>query len=992
MAFVKRPLATGIGVFLFLGATTMLTPTHAQLPCDQSKSSLRPFRPVNVSLPLSGTTMTADEIIQKVRSSVCRVLLLLLYLSFFFLCGSHVKHKGSPNRTVGVDSSLFYFTQYGQYCEMENNVTCCPQINLLDLSSGFVVETLRPGKLYCPGGMFIPGLSVETSWNTFLRILCYGLFLAYCFVGVAIIADKFMVAIEVITAKQKTVHLKNEMGDLEGVQVNVWNATISNLSLMALGSSAPEILLAVIETITTLDDEPVEGLGPSCIVGSAAFNLLIISAICVMAIGDGDIRRIDQFGVFNITAFFSVAAYVWMFLVLSDSIVEPWEAWVTLSLFFVMVGLAYAQDQKWIWCRSQTYKIAHSPSKMQQDPELAGSQPAQKIAFGADHKTSTYHSELSRKSNTTQSNQAMFTEVMAEIAREKNIELSEVDPNEIAEIVAQRINDKAPKSRAYYRIKANEKMTGHGSKVKRVHGDVDHIVITKHQEEVVAAAEKNTKEEQAAVDAGNSIFNWSAPHQSVFENEKYVTMTIRRHGGLDKAAMVKYETSSGSAMAGVDFEHVQGMAKFPPAETEFKVKVGIIDDNEYEPDENFYCRLYQPSNNNLVGKHPITEVTIINDDDPGEFSMESEMINVTESFGVAKVWIVRANGCDGAVELKYETSTSEHPLRAAEKAAIETAMAVGGKGEDAVKPDKVHMNANLQAKAEIDYTPINGVLTFGHQETKKYLEIPIIDTKQYDKSKAFYLHFSISEFPQCGAKYGPHKSCLVKIAHDTEIHETMDKVAQLLDFNLEKFRVGGNSWAQQFAEAVQMPGPEGDDEEPTCMDYFTHFLTFYWKVLFAFVPPTSYCSGYLTFFVSLAFIGLLTGIVGDVAGVFGCLIGLGPVVTAITFVALGTSLPDTFASKQAAEEADTADASIGNITGSNSVNVFLGQGLPWVIATTYKLSKPPGERQYIVKAGALSFSVVVFCGVALLCLSTFYVRRVYFGGELGGPIVCRNFR
>ena len=42
--------------------------------------------------------------------------------------------------------------------------------------------------------------------------------------------------------------------------------------------TAPEILLAVIETVTTLDDEPVEGLGPSCIVGSAAFNLLVISA------------------------------------------------------------------------------------------------------------------------------------------------------------------------------------------------------------------------------------------------------------------------------------------------------------------------------------------------------------------------------------------------------------------------------------------------------------------------------------------------------------------------------------------------------------------------------------------------------------------------------------------------------------------------------------------------------------------------------------------
>ena len=56
-------------------------------------------------------------------------------------------------------------------------------------------------------------------------------------------------------------------------------------------------------------------------------------------------------------------------------------------------------------------------------------------------------------------------------------------------------------------------------------------------------------------------------------------------------------------------------------------------------------------------------------------------------------------------------------------------------------------------------------------------------------------------------------------------------------------------------------------------------------------------------------------------------------VTAITFVALGTSLPDTFASKAAAVNEPTADNSIGNITGSNSVNVFLGLGLPWCACT-----------------------------------------------------------
>lgn len=61
--------------------------------------------------------------------------------------------------------------------------------------------------------------------------------------------------------------------------------------------------------------------------------------------------------------------------------------------------------------------------------------------------------------------------------------------------------------------------------------------------------------------------------------------------------------------------------------------------------------------------------------------------------------------------------------------------------------------------------------------------------------------------------------------------------------------------------------------------------------------------------------------------------------TAITFVAIGTSMPDTFASRTATALSKNADDAIGNITGSNSVNVFLGLGLPWVIAAIYHHSK-----------------------------------------------------
>lgn len=54
---------------------------------------------------------------------------------------------------------------------------------------------------------------------------------------------------------------------------------------MALGSSAPEILLAVSEVCTKID-QPAGELGPSTIVGSAAFNLLFISAVCIPAVAD----------------------------------------------------------------------------------------------------------------------------------------------------------------------------------------------------------------------------------------------------------------------------------------------------------------------------------------------------------------------------------------------------------------------------------------------------------------------------------------------------------------------------------------------------------------------------------------------------------------------------------------------------------------------------------------------------------------------------------
>lgn len=105
-----------------------------------------------------------------------------------------------------------------------------------------------------------------------------------------------------------------------------------------------------------------------------------------------------------------------------------------------------------------------------------------------------------------------------------------------------------------------------------------------------------------------------------------------------------------------------------------------------------------------------------------------------------------------------------------------------------------------------------------------------------------------------------------------------------------------STWAEQFKEAFQVEAGGDDDDEdadvqPSYSDYVMHYLSLFWKILFAFVPPTDIWGGWACFVVSISMIGALTAVTGDLASHFGCTIGLADSVVAISFVALGTSLP-----------------------------------------------------------------------------------------------------
>jgi solute carrier family 8 (sodium/calcium exchanger) len=125
---------------------------------------------------------------------------------------------------------------------------------------------------------------------------------------------------------------------------------------MALGSSAPEILLSVIETIGNFGGCPGE-LGASTIVGSAAFNLLVISGVSIYAVSEENdieedrdmecpdgVKQIKDMKVFFVTCTFSLFAYIWLFICVRDNGVDVVEAVLTFLFFWILIGLAYLAD------------------------------------------------------------------------------------------------------------------------------------------------------------------------------------------------------------------------------------------------------------------------------------------------------------------------------------------------------------------------------------------------------------------------------------------------------------------------------------------------------------------------------------------------------------------------------------------------------------------------------------------------------------------------
>jgi len=655
------------------------------------------------------------------------------------------------------------------------------------------------------GGTFFPLFESEHKWNHAVRATLYGCAMIYLFLGVNIVADKFVSSIETITSRKRRVWSKKLV---RMVTLTTWNATVANLTLMALGSSAPEIMLSMSEII--LGDFFGGELGPSTIVGSAAFNLFVIVAVCVAVIPSPEVRKIKEHDVFVITAVFSLFAYFWLVFIVqiaSPDIVEIWEALVTLLLFPALILVSYLAD------------IGKLPGLRRQQASVPCCTP-----------------DASRGTDL----QGIPSSSMSEVPHMQRVHSWPTDGKMTAVDIAQ----------------------GESTSPTETAGD-DLNASVRLAEPV--------KDRQGHVITNNAgVISFERDTMSVCggSEERMVRVSVLRLNGNEGTVTCKYRMQKLTAVPGYDYDDPaknEGILEFPPSITYAEIPFKVLRKHLGEHSDQFQIVL-----------EDITGGAVFNpNDDGGE------------------------EACVLTVTILNET--------------------------DMLTQQNVLLKAN----------------------------------------------------------------------------RFMDRMV-----NCDELRLTASTWLDEVVDSIISVSGE-DDAQPTFTDWAMHIVSIPWKFAFAvLIPPSALAGGWICFVVSIGFIGFLTVMVIDFAELFGCVTGIADSITAITIVALGTSMPDLFASMTAAVQDPDADASIVNVTGSNSVNVFLGIGLPWTFAAIYWAvtgATPEWKKQYkeflprypdgafVVKGGDLGFSVIVFSLAACICLGVIRFRRIKLGGELGGPFVPKVF-
>jgi len=116
-------------------------------------------------------------------------------------------------------------------------------------------------------------------------------------------------------------------------------------------------------------------------------------------------------------------------------------------------------------------------------------------------------------------------------------------------------------------------------------------------------------------------------HYSVSEAQGTIDINVIKKQKSTEEVKVGVRTKDGEALAGEDYVAIDEPVVFGKNQTFAKVSIKIIDDDGWEPDENFYVELYDlATGKKLEGADAETKITIIDDDKPGNLQFASRLV------------------------------------------------------------------------------------------------------------------------------------------------------------------------------------------------------------------------------------------------------------------------------------------------------------------------------------------------------------------------------
>ncbi|CAL8118044.1 unnamed protein product [Orchesella dallaii] len=593
-----------------------------------------------------------------------------------------------------------------------------------------------------------------------------------------------------------------------------------------------------------------------------------------------------------------MVAYIWMVVMIqsiSRGEVHIWEAVLTLMMFPIMIAVAYWAELD--FCIKGRKKKRPSVDTTIHDPSIGPLTDAE-AAEPLFHFYDEWDMLLDQETG-------QINVEIAEVLYKQLHSIAVLTEEEIATILAAKLIQSRGHSVLWYRIRAIQALVaGHRSmpalseKLKEV---MDVINDMKRNETGMrgdlrpTVTSPETYKTKAVVE-----FNCSCMAIPTFVGK--FTIVVKRTGREDHTVFAKVVSYDGTAKKNDIYLPVAKEIVFEPYVLEHKIVLNVISDLHKSKDQNFFLKLSLTKESHpskvALGQMSVMEVVIMDIEKAGEITFMKKGLVVNDTATLADIEVDRENGSDGTLVAKYIVTPGPKCTRIPE--------------------------------------PIEGTIQFEHGEMKKNLEIPLNPSSGKSNGQDEQFEIEFVEILQGAGKLGSNPRLLVAIAADAGYRLEIERIIDLAEEKSFLAPIKKQTYKEQIKSSVIVNGGHDEAKHATQADKILHYLSVPWKCMFCFLPTPHTLGGWPCFVLTLFVIGILTALVGDMATIFGYCLSLDPVTTAITVVALGTSLPDTFASRIATVQDKNADAAIGNITGSNSVNVFLGLGLPWTVASIYR--------------------------------------------------------